>query len=675
MANNTIEIRITAKNETGNILGDLNKSFSKLGDVGESGLGKITSAFADIAKYAIGGVITSGINKIASGLYDAASSGFEFNNSIEQTTARINAFTKDAGETKLIIEGIKTEASKTPFAFQEMANSFAALLPTSKMSGAAMDELIAKAEVLAASNPAQGLEGAAFALKEAVSGDFTSIIERFNLPRSYINQLKEQGLPALEIVGKAMGQLGLDMSLVSGMAETASGRWSTFQDTLVNLYGTVTQPMFDVFSGALGTINGWLAQNEPLLTGFANTIASLLKPIVDDFANTSLTFLLGKLTEWLNWLNGGGIQGIIDWGKSIMDILGPAIDWLRFIALPSVLTIASTVWGWIAGTAIPFIREWANTIYYDYLRPAFDWLYNIGLPLLLSTGQSVWEWITGQAIPTIQEWANAIYVQYLKPAWDWLTKEALPVLLEKGQLVWDWITGTAIPKVKEWANTIYDYLKPKWDTLVMLFDQFSKKIAPKLQEAWDALDTAWTTKILPSLVKMQDSFAKILDVLGIAKDGGVKGQISGVNNVLDAMVLVVEKITPMIETLADCFTQNAEALEKVANWLDDVDRQFQLITGGSLAKFIDDVVRLGWQLNSLILPSFLTPGSPTPFELGLRGISSAIKDMPKLDLMGGGGSGGNTSNVTNNKAVNLTINTPAVMPLQSELQFLDAMAG
>ena len=41
-------------------------------------------------------------------------------------------------------------------------------------------------------------------LREAASGDFASIIERFNLPRSEINKLKAQGVPALESIRRVM---------------------------------------------------------------------------------------------------------------------------------------------------------------------------------------------------------------------------------------------------------------------------------------------------------------------------------------------------------------------------------------------------------------------------------------------------------------------------------------
>lgn len=223
---------------------------------------------------AIGGVGLAGITALGAGLGFAAKTGLDFNNAMEQASARINAFTKDGAATADILEMIRDRAAQTPFEFQEMTNAAANLLPVVKESGVALEELISQAEILAASNPAQGLEGAAFALKEALSGDFVSIVERFNLPRKFINDLKEQGVPAMEIVSQAMAKMGLDTSLVSNLAETAEGRWSTFKDTLVGLAGTVTQPIFDSFSSGLGGINEWLSANEGKFTAYAEEVSA-----------------------------------------------------------------------------------------------------------------------------------------------------------------------------------------------------------------------------------------------------------------------------------------------------------------------------------------------------------------------------------------------------------------
>lgn len=283
------------------VFGDIDTGIGKVGSTASTITSKITGLVGSLAKIsAVGaGVAIAGIG---AGLATIASSGLSFNNQMEQASAKINAFTKDSAKTAEILADIRDEAAKTPFEFQAMAEATAGLLPAAKQSGESIMDLVKDAEVLAASNPAEGLEGAAFALREAVSGDFTSVIERFNLPRSMINKLKEEGLPALEIVRRSMQEMGFDMDLVSALANTAEGRWSTLKDTFTNLAGQVTQPIFDVMSNSLGDINSWLAANQPMLESFASILAGKV--------SEAIVFLSAKIPELFAAFQSGGVGGL-----------------------------------------------------------------------------------------------------------------------------------------------------------------------------------------------------------------------------------------------------------------------------------------------------------------------------------------------------------------------------
>lgn len=191
----------------------------------------------------------SAVGGVVHGVSDAL---FGLNNEAEAASAKINAFTKDANITAEVMAAVRKEAAATPFAFQEMANATAALMPVAKQAGKSWEDLLKQAEILAASNPMQGLEGASFALREAMGGDFTSIIERFNLSRSSINQWKEEGVDNMEIVRRAMLEMGYDSDLVGAMALTMSGRWSTLMDSLDGFKIALTKPTFDFLKIVLG---------------------------------------------------------------------------------------------------------------------------------------------------------------------------------------------------------------------------------------------------------------------------------------------------------------------------------------------------------------------------------------------------------------------------------------
>lgn len=201
---------------------------------------------------------------------------FGLNNEAEAAQAKINAFTKNASLTADILAKVRQEASTTPFAFQEMANATAALMPVAKQAGLAWEDLLKQAEILAASNPLEGLEGASFSLREAMTGDFTSIIERFNLSRQSINKWKEEGVDNMEIVRRAMAEMGYDSDLVAAMGQTMAGRWSTFLDTLDGFKISLTKPTFDFLKEVLGDLQGNLDRNTEKWTAFASAAGEKL---------------------------------------------------------------------------------------------------------------------------------------------------------------------------------------------------------------------------------------------------------------------------------------------------------------------------------------------------------------------------------------------------------------
>jgi hypothetical protein len=363
MTTRELDIRV---NQSGNALSGLKSLASGLGSLAVGGpvVAGLTAITAGLA----------GITAVATGLGAIGQAGLSMNNSMEQATARINAFTKDSEKTAEILEMVRDRAAKTPFEFEAMAQAASALLPSAKMAQTGLEDLIGQAEILAASNPAEGLEGAAFALKEAVSGDFTSVIERFNLPRSYINQLKEEGVPNLEIVSRAMQEMGLDMDLVSALANTAQGRWSTLKDTFTNFASTITQPIFDAFSSGLGKVNDMLSQNEPAISRIAGAISGLLSGAINALTPTMGT-LLNQFQTWVTGVTPSVIQGLTNlqgqfggWATYLTGTVIPAVVKLAgsftqnaVSAIPGILAAANQFWNFATSNLVPaFTSIWGS---------------------------------------------------------------------------------------------------------------------------------------------------------------------------------------------------------------------------------------------------------------------------------------------------------------------------
>mgnify|MGYP005844403487 CR=1 FL=1 len=300
------------------------------------------------------GLATIGVRALADsakGLGNAL--GIGLNVELENVEAQLVAFTKDGAAAKAILADIRKEANTTPFAFAEMAKATAGLMSSARQASVPLMELVRDAEILAASNPAQGLEGAAFALREAVSGDFTSIIERFDLPRQYINQLKEQGVPALEIVRRAMQAVGYDADLVGNLAKTASGKWSTLMDTLDGIRQRASAKLFDNLKIGLTDVQTWLDQNKAAIdewadsigTGLSNAFTSAVQIAQDakaEWEDLNETQQKGVLLLTALMLAGGPLVGAIKGVALAAYGIASAFDFAiaKAVILPAALAVA-----------------------------------------------------------------------------------------------------------------------------------------------------------------------------------------------------------------------------------------------------------------------------------------------------------------------------------------------
>lgn len=424
---------------------------------------KITSGLTTLGKVSAG-IAAGGLLALGAGFVKGAAAGLGFNNSMEQATAQINAFTKDSEQTAKILEMVRERAARTPFAFEDMARAAAALGPAAKSSGVPLEELIAQAEILAASNPAEGFEGAVFSLKEALGGDFLSIIERFNLPKQRLKELKDEGVPAIEAIRIAMAELGLDADLVSNMANTAAGRWSTLVDTFTTLASTVTAPIFEGVSKGMGDFQALLDANMPKLQEFAATLGERVGGMMTWLATTAIPTMVTAFSTIATAIN--------DW------VIVPAQN---VAAAFSTWSAFGTEWGIVAA-----LQEIGNT--FPVLQPLTDWL-AIHAPEALQKAREGFgflrdqvavfkDFIVNEALPRLTDLYNSLKTE-APAAWatfkQSIDEDVLPALRLVSEVLGkqgnedlpkasnDWQTfgknlettlNTAMTKSQEWGTSV-----------------------------------------------------------------------------------------------------------------------------------------------------------------------------------------------------------------------------
>jgi hypothetical protein len=257
-------------------------------------LGTLPGFFGHAASSAVGfGAATLGLNALG-GVGDLVHEalGIGLASDLEGLTAQFTAFTGSGDQASKILADVRKEADATPFGFQELATAAGTLLPAAKQSGTALFDLIHPAEILAALNPEQGLTGAAFALREALSGDFVSIVDRFNLPRDRINALRKEGVPAIQAINTVMKEMGADMNLVTLRSQTTAGRLSTFQDQIASIEIQAGKPILAALGGELDRFSGIVTSGQGGLEGFATSLGTTIAAGIHTAGQELGTFLV-----------------------------------------------------------------------------------------------------------------------------------------------------------------------------------------------------------------------------------------------------------------------------------------------------------------------------------------------------------------------------------------------
>lgn len=308
--NEELRIVVSAKDNASNTIKRVQSQFGEgaegIGHHLERAADRTQRAMVQITKaMALAGIAAAG---------GALKIGFDFNNSLEQAQTKLMAFTKDGAKVAETLEWVKKEAAATQFSFSDMATAAAELTPVSKSSGRSLEELIKQAEVLAALNPAQGLSGAVFSLREALTGDFVSIVERFNLPRKRLNELKEEGVPAIDAIRIALQEMGIDFSLVEAQGKTTAARWDQLKDKFSIFAGELSKPLFDKFSSGIDSASKKFDEMKPRIQALMKEIADKLGPKLQELWIVFTRDLVPALSDFVSTISGkDGIIESIGW--------------------------------------------------------------------------------------------------------------------------------------------------------------------------------------------------------------------------------------------------------------------------------------------------------------------------------------------------------------------------
>ena len=306
------------------------------------------------------------------------------------------------------------------------------------------------------------------------------------------------------------------------------------------------------------------------------------------------------------------------------------------------------------GTALlPVMAQFMQMINTGMQSPEFqkflDWA-------VVKLGElAVW---LGENVPIAIEKAGTFWREVLQPALmevgDYVNNNIIPILKE----IWTWI-GVNLPPViaalaEFWTTTLQPALAAVWafiqDNVIPILVEVAKWLGTNLPPIIKALADFWTKTLWPALQKvwnfltvdMMPIWKALGELLGVVIGNQIKSLVWNWENILKPALeaiwkFISEKILPIFEGWGESIGGIKGAIETVVGWISNLTEALKKVT----------------------IPSWLEPGSPSPFEVSLRGIADAMADVNaiatgasftprKLQPAMAGGTTNNTWNVYTN---------------------------
>jgi len=392
---------------------------------------------------------------------------------------------------------------------------------------------------------------------------------------------------------------------------------------------------------ALGQLGAWFTtQGLPALQGFWAWVQANLLPLLTQlwgiFAQGG-TQTLPQLTTFWNTVLMPALMNFWVWVQAnLLPLLTEFWTWFQ-VNLPVAVQALVDVWNTVLLPALIAYWTWMVATLFPLLGQLWTWL-QANLPAALQTLSNFWTGTLQPAITAVWAWITGTLIPMLTSLWTWL-KTTVPAALQMLSNFW---TGTLLPAITSvwsWMSvTLFPFFK--WLehflsavfnlTLTALAGVWQNVVLPALKSVWSFLND----KVFPIFKSIGDYVSVTLspvfkavgdylrDTLGPILSGLASGGLTAVKGAFDGISSAISGVTDWLQRMAD-------------------------------------------KINSIHLPDWATPGSPTPFELGLRGMASALGDLTSMlpefqagmqfspsalaaNMSLAGAGGGNTSSFTQN---------------------------
>lgn len=397
-----------------------------------------------------------------------------------------------------------------------------------------------------------------------------------DLTKAYEDWSAETGIAVAEMT-KQEQQAALTAQVMQLLKENTAA--------LPEVLGTNTQRMAEMKAGLTDLKDGVALALQPALEAILIPLGELAAEY-----GPKVTEWLGVAAEWLGEKVPVAIEAV---STFLTDTLRPAFDTVVGFIRDNATPILAGLGAVLLVTVVPAFIAWAAAAISSAaatalaLAPVLIPIAAIGAAVALLV--AAWENDWGGIRTTL----TGVWEDHLEPIFtslkEWFDK-TIPIALEFLADLWE---NTLKPAFALVADFIKDPLLVLFDALVELFDVGLTLAATALAGLWqNILKPAF--EVVYNFIK--DHLQPVFDTLKEIVGTGLK--------------VAIDIVTPILAGLKGAFDTIKNAIQPV----------------------IDFIGNLTAALGSITLPDWLTPGSPTPFELGLLGIGKAIASLPELSF-------------------------------------------
>lgn len=377
-------------------------------------------------------------------------------------------------------------------------------------------------------------------------------------------------------------------------------------------------PYIEQFVGGFASLGGALQGFVENLQGgmpFLEALKNLLSNIFINIFGLSIQQALAFQATF-----DAVVLKIQEFIAQLMLVAAPIIAWVEenvklqdvLVALGLILAsvilpaLASLIAGFIA-VAAPVVALIAVVA---LLRKAWETDFG-GMRTNLT---AFWEGTVRPALENLRVWLAENIPVALQTLSDFWSNVLLPAI----EAVVSFITGTLFPTLAELVDTALE----------------------NVRQMTEDLSTVWNEVLLPAITAVQGFIADTLIPILVELVDNAMENVRQMTEDLSA--LWKDTLKPALEAVSSFITGTLiPALSNLYNWIGEkirgaIETTKGVIDGlkgafdsivGAIQGVIDKVKSLISWLSQISVPDIVLPGSPTPFEIGLRGISDALQEL------------------------------------------------